>query len=151
MDYGQLKNYLAEKAEIDNLARRIENPDAWKDYYGHSTILDYRKGTPRPQMVQGYDLAALEKARQQWAKRKDLLEQRAKETEEYIESHHKKGRLLWCNAIVYNYKTVLSAGHTDDVAVLGDPDKGWGWIVDRGFDMIQTDWTLLLRNYLDQE
>ena len=72
-------------------------------------------------------------------------------TEEYIESHHKKGRLLWCNAIVYNYKTVLSAGHTDDVAVLGDPDKGWGWIVDRGFDMIQTDWTLLLRNYLDQK
>ena len=72
-------------------------------------------------------------------------------TEEYIESHHKKGRLLWCNAIVYNYKTVLSAGLTDDVAVLGDPDKGWGWIVDRGFDMIQTDWTLLLRNYLDQK
>jgi len=72
-------------------------------------------------------------------------------TEEYIESHHKKGRLLWCNSIVYDYKKVLSAGHTDDVAVLGDPDKGWGWIVDKGFDIIQTDWTLLLRNYLDKK
>ena len=71
-------------------------------------------------------------------------------TEEYIESHHKKGRLLWCNAIVYNYKKVLSAGHTDDVAMLGDPDKGWGWIVEKGFDMIQTDWTLPFRNYLDR-
>ena len=69
---------------------------------------------------------------------------------EYIKNHHDKGRLLWCNAIVYNYQKILSAGHTDDVAALGDPDAGWGWIVDRGFDIIQTDWTLLLRNYLDR-
>ena len=68
---------------------------------------------------------------------------------EYIKSHHDKGRLLWCNAIVYNYQKVLSAGHTDDVAVLGDPDSGWGWIVDRGFDIIQTDWTRELKDYLD--
>ena len=68
---------------------------------------------------------------------------------EYIESHHKKGRLLWCNTIVYNYTKVLSAGHTDDVSVLGEPDIGWGWVVDKGFDIIQTDWTLLLRNYLN--
>ena len=69
---------------------------------------------------------------------------------EYIKSHHDKGRLLWCNAIVYNYQKVLSAGHTDDVAVLGDPDAGWGWIVDCGFDIIQTDWTRELRHYLDK-
>ena len=68
---------------------------------------------------------------------------------EYIKGHHDKGRLLWCNAIVYNYQKVLSAGHTDDVAVLGDPDAGWGWIVDRGFDIIQTDWTRELKDYLD--
>ena len=70
---------------------------------------------------------------------------------EYIKNHHDKGRLLWCNAIVYHYQKILSAGHTDDVAVLGDPDAGWGWIVDRGFDIIQTDWTLLLRNYLNKK
>ena len=68
----------------------------------------------------------------------------------YIQSHHDHGRLLWCNAIVYNYKKVLSAGHTDDVAVLQDPEAGWGWIVDKGFDIIQTDWTLPMRLYLDQ-
>lgn len=116
MDYGQLKNYLAEKAEIDNLARRIENPDAWKDYYGHSTILDYRKGTPRPQMVQGYDLAALEKARQQWAKRKDLLEQRAKETEEYIEGiHDSRTRQVFTLYFLdgYSEKTIGKMLHLD--------------------------------------
>ena len=68
---------------------------------------------------------------------------------DYVENHHKKGRLLWCNAIVYNYQKVLSAGHTDDVSVLGNPDAGWGWIADHGFDIIQTDWTRELKNYLN--
>lgn len=69
--------------------------------------------------------------------------------EAYIRSHHEKGRLLWCNAILYDYKKQLSGGHTDDVAVTGDPDNGWGWIIDKGFDIIQTDWTMPLRSYLD--
>lgn len=68
---------------------------------------------------------------------------------QYIESHHRSGRLLWCNAILYNCKAPLSGGHTDDVAVTGDPDTGWGWIMDRGFDIIQTDWSLPLRQYID--
>ena len=68
----------------------------------------------------------------------------------YLESHHQKGRLLWCNAILYNCLRPLSGGHTDDVAVMGDPDKGWGWIIDKGFDIIQTDWTLPLRQYMDK-
>ena len=68
---------------------------------------------------------------------------------EYLEQHHKKGRLLWCNALLYNYKKQLSGGHTDDVAVSGDPDAGWGWLLERGFDMIQTDWVMPLRHYMD--
>lgn len=71
-------------------------------------------------------------------------------TQEYIRSHHEKGRLLWCNSILYNCRKPLSGGYTDDVSVSKDPDLGWGWIIDRGFDIIQTDWTLALRNYLDQ-
>ena len=70
-------------------------------------------------------------------------------SEEYLQMHHDKGRLLWCNAILYNYLKPLSGGHTDDVAVMGDPDNGWGWIADKGFDIIQTDWSLPLRQYLD--
>lgn len=71
-------------------------------------------------------------------------------SEAYLQSHHDKGRLLWCNAILYNCLKPLSGGHTDDVAVMGDPDKGWGWIIDKGFDIIQTDWTLPLRQYMDK-
>ena len=61
---------------------------------------------------------------------------------EYIDAMHKKGLLLWANAIVYDYRAVLTAGHTDDSSLTGDPYSGWGWLVDRGYDIIQTDWTL---------
>lgn len=66
----------------------------------------------------------------------------------YIKAMHEKGRLLFVNSIVYNYKEVLSAGHTDDEAVTGNADKAWGELVKMGFDIIQTDWCLYLKNYL---
>ena len=69
--------------------------------------------------------------------------------ERYLHSHTEKDRLLWVNTILYNCKKPLSGGHTDDVAVMGDPDKGWGWNIDKGFHILQTDWTMALRNYLD--
>lgn len=71
-------------------------------------------------------------------------------TKAYMRRHHEKGRLLWCNSILYNCKKPLSGGHTDDVSVSVDPNLGWGWIIDRGFDIIQTDWTLALRTYLNE-
>ncbi len=67
---------------------------------------------------------------------------------EFIDMMHSEGKLVWSNAIVYNYKTVLSAWHNDDVSVIGDPGRGWGWLADRGFDVIQTDWLWLCRDYL---
>ncbi len=69
---------------------------------------------------------------------------------EYIQQMHKKGLLLWANAIVYNYKAVLSAGHSDDASLTGDPYTGWGWLIDRGYDIIQTDWTLPAKLYLNE-
>lgn len=69
----------------------------------------------------------------------------------YLQMHHDKGRLLWCNAILYNCLKPLSGGHTDDISVTGDPDSGWGWIAHKGFDIIQTDWTMPLRKYLDDK
>ena len=67
---------------------------------------------------------------------------------EYLQAMNDKGLVTWANSIVYNYKAVLSAGHTDDVAVSEDPDYGWGWLLDRGFRIIQTDWPLALKQYL---
>ncbi len=71
-------------------------------------------------------------------------------SEEYIKAMHEKGRIVWVNSIVYNYRSVLSAGHTDNIAVQGEKDRGWGWLIDKGFDIIQTDWCLMLKNYIDE-
>jgi len=70
---------------------------------------------------------------------------------EYVEKMHKLGLKVWANAIVYNYRTVLSGGHNDDISIVGREDEGWGWLADRGYDIIQTDWTLPMRLYLENE
>ena len=67
----------------------------------------------------------------------------------YIADMHRKGLLIWTNAIVYNEKDVISAGHTDDISLTDDPEKGWGWLLDKKVDMIQTDWPLMVRQYID--
>lgn len=69
---------------------------------------------------------------------------------EYIDDMHRKGLLLWANAIVYDYRAVLTAGHTDDSSLTADPYSGWGWLADRGYDIIQTDWMLPARLYLEE-
>lgn len=69
---------------------------------------------------------------------------------EFIHQEHRQGRLVWCNAIVYNYLTVLSAGHNDDTALLKSPEEGWGWIADRGYDFMQTDWVGMACQWLAQ-
>lgn len=70
-------------------------------------------------------------------------------SEEYIQSHKAQGRLLWCNPLVYYYKSQLTGGHNDDIAVSGDPEYGWGWLMDKGFDILQTDWIMPLRHFAD--
>lgn len=72
-------------------------------------------------------------------------------TPEYLEKLKKDHILSWANSIVYNYKAVLTAGHSDDCALCESMEKGWGWLARRGFDFIQTDWPLMLKNYLEKE
>ena len=69
---------------------------------------------------------------------------------EYIEWMHKNGWIVWANSIVYNYRTLIAGSHTDDAAVTGHPDESWGWLIDRGYNIIQTDWPLALRRFIDQ-
>lgn len=68
-------------------------------------------------------------------------------SDEYVKKMHDNGLLIWANSIVYNYKAVLAAGHNDDISITGKPDNGWGWLAKKGYDIIQTDWTLPLSNY----
>lgn len=70
-------------------------------------------------------------------------------SKEYIDMMHSEGKIVWANAIVYSYRAVLSAGHNDDVSVTGDPENGWGWLADRGFDLIQTDFLFQCKHFLE--
>ncbi len=69
-------------------------------------------------------------------------------TVDFIEKLHADGKLVWANAIIYNYKKQLAAGHSDDTSFTISPDYGWGWLADRGYDIIQTDWTQAMAVYL---
>ena len=68
--------------------------------------------------------------------------------ETFLERMHRDGKLVWVNSIVYNYQAVLAGGHSDDSALAVSREYGWGWLGDRGFDMIQTDWPMMLIDYL---
>ena len=70
---------------------------------------------------------------------------------EFIEMMHKDNKLIWVNAIIYNYKEQLTAGHSDDTSICANPDDGWGWLARRGFDIIQTDWTGMMIDYLKEK
>ncbi|MBR5868130.1 MAG: glycerophosphodiester phosphodiesterase family protein [Clostridia bacterium] len=67
---------------------------------------------------------------------------------EFAEKMHRDGKLVWVNSIVYNYQDVLAGGHSDDTALSESMEKGWGWIGDRPFDVIQTDWPGMLVEFL---
>ena len=69
----------------------------------------------------------------------------------FLDRMHRDGKLVWVNAIIYNYREQLSAGHSDDRSLTGDPADGWGWFAKHGFDLIQTDWPLMMREYLESE
>lgn len=68
--------------------------------------------------------------------------------DEFIEKMHSDGKLVWMNSIIYNYKDQLCGGHSDDTALTVSEDDGWGWIADKNVDFIQTDWTMMLIDYL---
>ena len=69
-------------------------------------------------------------------------------SEEFIEKMHRDDVLVWANSIIYSYKAQLAGGHSDDTALTESEEMGWGWLADRGFDMIQTDWPGMLIDYL---
>lgn len=71
-------------------------------------------------------------------------------SDEYVKKMHDKGLLIWANAIIYNERDVISAHRTDDRSLTESPDAGWGWLIDKGMDFIQTDWLLMLKSYIDK-
>lgn len=71
-------------------------------------------------------------------------------TDEFCEEMHRDGKLVWVNSIIYNVKSQLSGGHSDDTAFTNSMEYGWGWLADRPFDLIQTDWPMMLIQFLKE-
>lgn len=71
-------------------------------------------------------------------------------SDSFIDMMHSDKKLIWVNSIIYNYKAQLTATHSDDSAICGDPEHGWGWLARKGFDIIQTDWPALMSTFLDK-
>ena len=72
-------------------------------------------------------------------------------SEEFINTMHRDGKFVWANSIIYNHKAQIAAGHSDDTSILGNPELGWGWLANRGFDFIQTDWVGIMSRYLNEK
>lgn len=66
----------------------------------------------------------------------------------FIEQIHRSGKLMWANSIIYDHEQQIAAGHSDDTALTRSEELGWGWLADKGFDLIQTDWPMMLVDYL---
>lgn len=62
----------------------------------------------------------------------------------YLAELQSRNLLVFVNAL-----SLLTefGGYDDEVSVLGDPDEGWGKLMDFGVDIIQTDWPDLLHKY----
>lgn len=72
-------------------------------------------------------------------------------SDEYIEKMHKDGYLIWTNSIIYNDAEIINGGHSDDYSLHTSPDGGWGWLIDKNVDFIQTDWLLMLKCYMENK
>ena len=64
---------------------------------------------------------------------------------------HGKGVFAWVNSITLSNKPqhVLYGGLDDDMALLKSRDESWGKMIQKGIDIIQTDWPWQLKNYRD--
>ena len=74
-------------------------------------------------------------------------------SDEFIQSCHTQGMLLWSNSITLNDVDVLSAGYDDNAYIEKGKDI-WKWHFGKGFDIVQTDWPALwcgFRNRYKQE
>lgn len=71
-------------------------------------------------------------------------------SQELIAELKAEGYFIWVNAINLGKGKYLSADFNDDKSILVGADAGWGKLIDYGFNVIQTDWPPLLKNYLQK-
>ena len=65
---------------------------------------------------------------------------------EFIEFLKEKNIKIWLNSITLGSRFNLSAHYDDNLSIEKD-GEGWKWLVDRGAEIIQTDWPGLLKEF----
>ena len=72
-------------------------------------------------------------------------------SDEAIRFLHSKQLFTWVNTINLSNldRHILYAGLDDENALLKDKDISWGKLMQKGIDIIQTDWPYQLKNYRD--
>lgn len=70
-------------------------------------------------------------------------------SEAVLKETEDSGAFRWVNTISMGEKYCISAGYEDTPAVLDDPDKNWGTLARLGFNVFQTDWPSILKEYLE--
>ena len=71
-------------------------------------------------------------------------------SDEAIGYIHSKGLFTWVNALTLTDvepKKPLYGPLDDDRSIIEGPEKGWGVLMEKGIDVIQTDWPALVKNY----
>lgn len=68
--------------------------------------------------------------------------------EHFMGKLHAAGIAPWVNSITLDDDTVLSGLLDDDHAITHGFQKTWGRLIEMGFEIIQTDWPALLKQYL---
>jgi glycerophosphoryl diester phosphodiesterase len=66
---------------------------------------------------------------------------------EVLATAKRHGTRIWINSLWAS----LNAGHEDAKALAGDIEGSWGWILDHGATIIQTDHRAPLAKYLEAE
>jgi glycerophosphoryl diester phosphodiesterase len=68
---------------------------------------------------------------------------------ERMQSYHARQLLTWVNTITLDDDQVLSGGLDDFRAITVSEQDTWGRLIDMGFDILQTDWPMLLRKFAE--
>ena len=68
---------------------------------------------------------------------------------EFVDSERKAGRFVWANSIDLDGDPDMCAEHGDLYAMFDGEDRHWGFLTERGYRVIQTDWPEVLKKYLD--
>lgn len=69
----------------------------------------------------------------------------------FLEGLRQQGIAPWVNAITLNDQDVLSGGLDDNHAIAEGFNGNWGRLMEMGYQIIQTDWPALLRNYINRK